>query len=53
MSLFPILPTSGYFAGCAAINRALENGIPMTSAVWMAQTDCQQLAQIFRSDDGK
>uniref|UniRef100_A0A0K0G2H2 Queuosine 5'-phosphate N-glycosylase/hydrolase n=1 Tax=Strongyloides venezuelensis TaxID=75913 RepID=A0A0K0G2H2_STRVS len=43
---------SGYFAGCAAVNRALDNGIPITSASFMATVDEETLEEIFKSDVG-
>ncbi|CAJ0959107.1 unnamed protein product, partial [Mesorhabditis belari] len=41
---------TGYFAACAAVNKALEKGIPVTSAEWMAKASLQDLEEIFRSD---
>uniref|UniRef100_A0A0K0E9N9 Queuosine 5'-phosphate N-glycosylase/hydrolase n=1 Tax=Strongyloides stercoralis TaxID=6248 RepID=A0A0K0E9N9_STRER len=43
---------SGYFAGCAAVNRALDNKIPITSASFMATVDEKTLTEIFKSDNG-
>nr|CAD2134663.1 unnamed protein product [Meloidogyne enterolobii] len=41
---------SGYFGVCVAINRALENGIPLTSADYMANIDEEIVKEIFRGD---
>uniref|UniRef100_A0A914UWV2 Queuosine 5'-phosphate N-glycosylase/hydrolase n=1 Tax=Plectus sambesii TaxID=2011161 RepID=A0A914UWV2_9BILA len=43
---------SGYFAACACVNRALDNGIPVTSAQYMAKVTKEELEQIFLSDTG-
>uniref|UniRef100_A0A0N4ZSJ7 Queuosine 5'-phosphate N-glycosylase/hydrolase n=1 Tax=Parastrongyloides trichosuri TaxID=131310 RepID=A0A0N4ZSJ7_PARTI len=43
---------SGYFAGCAAVNRALENNLPITSAAFMSTVDEKMLTDIFKSDVG-
>ena len=42
----------GYFAGCACINRVLDEGIPITSADYMSTITEEQLAGIFLSDSG-
>lgn len=39
----------GYWALCASINRALEEGIPMTDPAFYAKVSCSQLTHIFRS----
>ncbi|CAK5117665.1 unnamed protein product [Meloidogyne enterolobii] len=41
---------SGYFGVCVAINRALENGIPLTSADYMANIDEKIVKDVFRGD---
>nr|CAD2179711.1 unnamed protein product [Meloidogyne enterolobii] len=41
---------SGYFGVCVAINRALENGIPLTSADYMANIDEKIVKEIFQGD---
>jgi len=43
---------SGYFGVCVAINRALENGIPLTSADYMANIDEKIVKEIFQGDRG-
>jgi len=40
---------SGYWSLCAAINRALEEGIPITDAEYMASVTAEQMQHIFRS----
>lgn len=40
---------SGYWALCASINRALDEGIPLTSAKYMASITEEQAKHIFRS----
>ncbi|OXB62503.1 hypothetical protein ASZ78_008141 [Callipepla squamata] len=41
---------SGYWALCAAVNRALDDGIPITSASYYATVTLDQVRQVFRSD---
>lgn len=41
---------TGYWSLCAAINRALDNGIPITSANYYASISREQLMDIFKSD---
>lgn len=43
---------TGYFALCAAVNRALNEGIDITDAAFYAKIDIALLRYIFRSDDG-
>lgn len=43
---------TGYFALCAAIKRALDDGIDLTNPRFYAQISAEQLATIMRSDDG-
>ncbi|KXJ20652.1 queuosine salvage protein [Exaiptasia diaphana] len=40
----------GYWALCAGINRALKEGIPITSPSFFAKVTSAQLQQIFRSE---
>uniref|UniRef100_UPI00358F4353 queuosine 5'-phosphate N-glycosylase/hydrolase isoform X2 n=1 Tax=Myxine glutinosa TaxID=7769 RepID=UPI00358F4353 len=40
----------GYWALCAAINRALDEGIPITSAAYYSQMSLDELAYVLRSD---
>ncbi|PJF16757.1 hypothetical protein PSACC_03459 [Paramicrosporidium saccamoebae] len=40
---------TGYWALCAAINRAIEEGIPMTDPSWYATATIEQLSHVFRS----
>ena len=42
---------SGYFACCAAIKRALNEGINITSAEYLSKITLEQLEHILRSDD--
>ncbi|CAO3588488.1 unnamed protein product [Absidia cylindrospora] len=41
---------TGYWSLCAAINRALDERIPITSAKYLAEASDEALAHIFRSD---
>uniref|UniRef100_A0A8C5NTX5 Queuosine 5'-phosphate N-glycosylase/hydrolase n=1 Tax=Jaculus jaculus TaxID=51337 RepID=A0A8C5NTX5_JACJA len=41
---------SGYWSLCAAVNRALDAGIPITSASYYATVTLDQIRDIFRSD---
>ncbi|NWI78619.1 QSPP protein, partial [Dryoscopus gambensis] len=41
---------SGYWSLCAAVNRALEDGIPITSASYFATMTLDQVKHVFRSD---
>lgn len=41
---------TGYWALCAAVNRALDRGIPITSASYYATVTLDQVRDIFRSD---
>uniref|UniRef100_A0A8R1IFP8 Queuosine 5'-phosphate N-glycosylase/hydrolase n=1 Tax=Caenorhabditis japonica TaxID=281687 RepID=A0A8R1IFP8_CAEJA len=43
---------TGYFAGCAAVNRALASGTPMFSAEWMKNVKIDEIDAIFKSDSG-
>lgn len=40
---------TGYWSLCAAINRAMQEGVPVLSASFLASVTEQQLARIFRS----
>ncbi|CAJ0584911.1 unnamed protein product, partial [Mesorhabditis spiculigera] len=40
---------TGYFGACAAVNIAMENGVPMTSAKWMSEVTAAELGPILRS----
>jgi len=44
---------TGYFALCAAINRAISEGVDITNAQVYAKIDAATLSHIFRSDDGQ
>ncbi|XP_055854175.1 queuosine salvage protein [Episyrphus balteatus] len=44
---------TGYFALCAAINRAMEEGIPITDPHYYSKIDQTTLEYILRSDDGE
>ncbi|ORX56782.1 hypothetical protein DM01DRAFT_1303086 [Hesseltinella vesiculosa] len=41
---------TGYWSLCAAINRALDDNIPVTDPKYLAQANPEDLAKIFRSD---
>ncbi|KAF1461624.1 Queuosine salvage protein, partial [Megadyptes antipodes antipodes] len=41
---------SGYWSLCAAVNRALDDGIPVTSASYFATMTLDQVRHVFRSD---
>ncbi|XP_069589708.1 queuosine 5'-phosphate N-glycosylase/hydrolase-like isoform X2 [Ranitomeya imitator] len=41
---------SGYWSFCAAINRALDEGIPITAASYYSTVTLDQLNHVFRSD---
>ncbi|CAI9621522.1 unnamed protein product [Staurois parvus] len=41
---------SGYWSFCAAMNRALDEGIPLTTASFYADITMDQLKHILRSD---
>ncbi|KAF7634434.1 Queuosine salvage protein [Meloidogyne graminicola] len=43
---------SGYFGLCQAVNRAIEKGIPLTSAQYMANIDEKKMEEIFKGDNG-
>lgn len=43
---------SGYFALCAAINRAMNEGIDITNPKFYSSISLEQLEKILRSDDG-
>eukprot|EP00116_Pleurobrachia_bachei_P003871 sb/3464133/ len=44
---------TGYWSLCAAVNRALRVGIPVTCPEFMASMTKEQLATILRSDTGR
>lgn len=44
---------TGYWSLCAAINRAIDNGIPVTSADYYASISQEQLMDIFKSDSAQ
>ncbi|XP_068101243.1 queuosine 5'-phosphate N-glycosylase/hydrolase-like isoform X2 [Hyperolius riggenbachi] len=41
---------SGYWSFCAAINRALDEGIPITTPSYYSKMTLEQLQHVFRSD---
>uniref|UniRef100_A0A663F626 Queuosine 5'-phosphate N-glycosylase/hydrolase n=1 Tax=Aquila chrysaetos chrysaetos TaxID=223781 RepID=A0A663F626_AQUCH len=41
---------SGYWSLCAAVNRALDDGIPITRALYYATMTLDQVKHVFRSD---
>ena len=43
---------TGYLAMCAAINRALDQGIPLTSPAFFTTLDVDGLGQLLIGDDG-
>ncbi|XP_013108245.2 queuosine 5'-phosphate N-glycosylase/hydrolase [Stomoxys calcitrans] len=44
---------TGYFALCAAINRAMKDGLDITNAEFYSKIDLETVKKIFRSDDGE
>ncbi|KAH7696394.1 Protein C11D2.4 [Aphelenchoides avenae] len=44
---------TGYFAACACVNRSLDQGIPLTSADYMANIAESDVENIFRADSGR
>lgn len=44
---------TGYFALCAAVNRAMDEGIDITNAEYYSTIGADTLRKIFRSDDGQ
>ncbi|XP_017475364.1 PREDICTED: UPF0553 protein C9orf64 [Rhagoletis zephyria] len=44
---------TGYFALCAAINRAIAEGIDITNSAFYSKIDSETLRHVFRSDDGQ
>lgn len=42
---------SGYFGLCAAINRAMRNGIDITNAQYYSRITLEELTEIMRGDD--
>ncbi|VDM44145.1 unnamed protein product [Toxocara canis] len=45
-------PYTGYYAGCACVDRALDSGIPLTTADYMQSITLEDVKKIFVSDDG-
>ncbi|KHN77235.1 UPF0553 protein C9orf64 [Toxocara canis] len=45
-------PYTGYYAGCACVDRALDSGIPLTTADYMQNITLEDVKKIFVSDDG-
>lgn len=43
---------TGYFALCAAINRAIKDGVDITNPAYYSNITTAQLEHILRSDDG-
>lgn len=43
---------TGYFAACAAVNKAIAAGIPVLSAEWMKNVGREEIDRIFKSDSG-
>ncbi|CAG0897735.1 unnamed protein product [Darwinula stevensoni] len=43
---------SGYFSLCAALNRALDQGIPLLDPAFYSTLTLQQVKDIFKSDSG-
>ncbi|CAO3636469.1 unnamed protein product [Cunninghamella blakesleeana] len=41
---------TGYWSLCAAINKALDNGIPITKPSYLQQASDEELTNIFKSD---
>jgi hypothetical protein len=47
---FTVQGYTGYQSLCALIQRALSEGIPLTSASWMSKASRSDLLHVFRSD---
>ncbi|VDN01238.1 unnamed protein product [Thelazia callipaeda] len=43
---------TGYLAACACVNRALESNISITSANYLEKVTCDDMREIFKTDDG-
>ena len=52
MKEFAVNGYRGYWSLCAAVNRALGNGIPVTSAKWMRDCTREQVESVFKPDEG-
>lgn len=50
---FTIEGQSGYFALCAAINRAIKEGVDITNPSYYSAITLDQLKHVLRPDDGK
>lgn len=44
---------TGYFALCAALNRAMKEGLDITNAEYYSKITMETVRHIFRSDDGE
>ncbi|GAB1597865.1 queuosine salvage protein-like [Argonauta hians] len=44
---------TGYWSLCAAVNRALDNGIPITTPAYCASVSEEQLSDILKSDSSE
>ena len=49
---FAVSGYTGYWSLCAAVNRALDNGIPITSPSWMASCSFEDIQGILKPDLG-
>ncbi|TMW39200.1 hypothetical protein DOY81_015721, partial [Sarcophaga bullata] len=49
---YKVLGQTGYFALCAAISRAMKEGLDITNAEYYSKIDMDTVKHIFRSDDG-
>lgn len=43
---------TGYFGACACVNRAIDEGIPLTSADYMQNINANDVRNIFKADNG-
>lgn len=50
---YKVMGYTGYFALCAAINRAMKEGLDITNAEYYSKIDIATVEKIFRSDDGQ
>ncbi|MFH4982295.1 hypothetical protein AB6A40_009004 [Gnathostoma spinigerum] len=46
------IPYNGYFAACACVNRAIDEGIPLLNAEFMKSITVDNVKEIFKSDSG-
>ncbi|XP_065370122.1 queuosine 5'-phosphate N-glycosylase/hydrolase [Calliphora vicina] len=50
---YKVMGHTGYFALCAALNRAMKEGLDITNAEYYSKITLETVKHIFRSDDGE